>query len=34
MAEWTPDETKEGDGTLLYLWRVPAEVPEFVEPNR
>ena len=34
MAEWTPDETKEVDGTLLYLWRVPAEVPEFVESNR
>ncbi|MFB6248798.1 MAG: cyclopropane-fatty-acyl-phospholipid synthase family protein [Salinibacter sp.] len=34
MAEWTPEETKEVGGTLVYLWRVPEEEPAFVEPNR
>ena len=31
MEEWVPEETVEFDDTLLYLWRVPEETPDFVE---
>jgi hypothetical protein len=31
MEEWVPDETVEFGDNLLYLWRVPEELPDFVE---
>ena len=31
MEEWTPDVTKEIGDTMLYLWRIPEETPDFVE---
>jgi hypothetical protein len=31
MEEWTPDVTKEIGDTMLYLWRIPEEPPDFVE---
>jgi hypothetical protein len=34
MEEWIPDETTELGDTLLYLWRIPEETPDFVEQRR
>jgi SAM-dependent methyltransferase len=31
MEEWVPEQTVEFGDTLLYLWRVPEETPDFVE---
>ncbi len=31
MEEWTPDVTKEVGSSLIFLWRIPEEVPDFVE---
>lgn len=31
MEEWTPDETREYGDRLLYLWRIPEQLPDFVD---
>lgn len=33
MEEWTPDATKEYGDRLLYLWRIPEQTPDFVDPD-
>jgi predicted RNA methylase len=34
MEEWRPDRTKDINGKKLHLWRIPEELPKFVEEQQ
>jgi hypothetical protein len=34
MEEWKPAEVNEVEGRRIYLWRIPDELPRFVEGEK